>query len=233
MNIGDADGVRQIKAERRRYWRGGIAMAVIGLAGLAGGSGYAVVNGVEGDDATIAGVVAGMGFAFIVLGAVLAWWGRPGRPVEPASSREGARRAKLQNGRTQQLAIFPIVLLMFMAQAHMAMQRVLSGDHNLGAYVQILLPVLYGWLIPVIVMGWDAHTRKNRRLMEDELTQVMRAKSMILAFVVLMGGVTVALGLGLWRAEYGVLALPYVLALGGASAGLRFAWLDREAGRDG
>ena len=49
----------------------------------------------------------------------------------------------------------------------------------------------------------------------------------------LLGGVTVALGLGLWRAEYGVLALPYVLALGGASAGLRFAWLDREAGRDG
>jgi hypothetical protein len=48
-----------------------------------------------------------------------------------------------------------------------------------------------------------------------------------------MTGLTVALGLGLWRPQYGIMALPYVLALGGASAGLRFAWLDREAGRDG
>jgi hypothetical protein len=37
---------------------------------------------------------------------------------------------------------------------------------------------------------------------------------------------------GLWRPEVGILTLPFVLAAGGASAGLRFAWLFREAGRD-
>lgn len=225
--------VQRAKAERSRCWLGGLALAAVGAAGLIGGSGFALLTGAEGDRATVAGVAAGMGLAFMLLGGLMAWWGRPGRPVDVAASRDGSRREKLQRERTRQLVLFPLVLLMFMAQAQGGMQRVLGGDHNVGAYVQILLPVLYGWLIPVLVMGWDLHARRNRRLLEDELTQVMRAKSMILAFVVLMGGVTVALGLGLWRADYGVMALPYVLALGGASAGLRFAWLDREAGRDG
>lgn len=233
MNNDENAAVLRVKTERRKYWWGGIAIAVIGAAALAGGTGFAVMVGTDGDQATTAGVVAGVGFALVIVGALMAWCGRPGRPIDMTESGEGARREKLQRARTRQLIIYPVVMLMFMVQAHIAMQRVLGGDHNLGAFVQILLPVLYGWLIPVLVMGWDWHAQKNRRLLEDELTQVMRARSMILAFVVLMSGVTVALGLGLWRADYGVMALPYVLALGGSSAGLRFAWLDREAGRDG
>ena len=230
---GDGAVVQRVKTERNRCWWSGIATAVVGAAALAGGTGFALLVGTEGDQATAAGVAAGAGFAMVLLGSIMAWCGRPGRPIDIAASRDGAQRDKLQRARTRQLVIFPAVLLAFMAQAHSAMERVLGGDHNVGAYVQILLPVLYGWLIPLLVMGWDWHAQKNRRLLEDELTQVMRARSMILAFVVLMSGVTVALGLGLWRADYGVMALPYVLALGGASAGLRFAWLDREAGRDG
>nr|WP_314527884.1 hypothetical protein [uncultured Brevundimonas sp.] len=233
MTNDEANAVRRVTTERGRCWWAGVALALIGALGLIGGTGFALVNGTDGDRATIAGVAAGMGLAFIVLGGLAMWWGRPGRPVDPAASRDSVRREKLQRERTRQLVVFPLVLLMFMAQAQMGMQRVLGGDHNLGAYVQIVLPVLYGWLIPVLVMGWDLHARRNRRLLDDELTQVMRARSMILAFVVLMGGITAALGLGLWRADYGVMALPYVLALGGATAGLRFAWLDREAGRDG
>ncbi|WP_312599180.1 hypothetical protein [Brevundimonas sp.] len=229
----ESDGVRRMTTVRGPCWWSGVAMAVIGAIGLIGGTGFVLLNGTDGDQATIAGVAAGMGLGLILVGGLAMWWGRPGRPVNPAASRDGARREKLQRERTRQLVLFPLVLLLFMFQAQMGMQGVLGGDHNAGAYVQILLPILYGWLIPVLVMGWDLHARRNRRLLEDELTQVMRAKSMILAFVVLMGGVTVALGLGLWRADYGVMALPYVLALGGASAGLRFAWLDREAGRDG
>ena len=233
MNKDENAAVLRVQSSRRRCWWGGVAMLVIGAAALAGGAGFALMQGTEGDQATTAGVAAGFGFGLMIIGAMMAWCGRPGQPIDVAESRDGARREKLQRERTRQLVLFPLVLLLFMAQAHLAMQRVLGGDHNLGAYVQILLPVLYGWLIPVLVMGWDWNAQKNRRLMEDELTQVLRARSMILAFVVLMGGVTVALGFGLWRADYGVLALPYVLALGGASAGLRFAWLDREAGRDG
>lgn len=225
--------VRRIQAERRRYWRGGIALGAAGVLAMVGGAGFAVVNGTQGDQATTAGVATGFGLGLAILGAMTAWCGRPGRPVEAAASADGVRREKLQTERTRQLVIYPVVLMLFMVQAHLAMQRALGGDHNFGVYIQILLPVLYGWLIPVLVLGWDWRAQKNRRLLDDELTQVLRARAMILAFVVLMSGVTVALALGLWRADYGVMALPYVLALGGASAGLRFAWLDREAGRDG
>jgi hypothetical protein len=225
--------VQQVKAERGRCWWSGIVMAVVGAVAIAGGTGFAILVGTEGDQATMAGVAAGVGAGFVFLGSIMVWRGRPGRMIDVATGREGARRDKLQRERTQQLVIYPVVMLLFMVQAHGAMQRVLAGEHNFGAYLQILLPVLYGWLIPVLVMGWDWHAQKNRRLLNDELTQMMRARSMILAFVVLMSGVTVALGLGLWRTDYGMMALPYVLALGGASAGLRFAWLDREAGRDG
>ncbi|MDO9608967.1 MAG: hypothetical protein Q7J26_10615 [Brevundimonas sp.] len=229
----DDQAIQRVKLERKRCWWTAIALAVVGAAAMVGGAGFAMVSGVEGDQATAAGVATGIGFALTLIGAIWAWSARPGQSIIVAASGEGARRDKLERARTQQLVMLPVVLLLFMAQAHQAMGRILGGDHNLGAYVQVLLPVLYGWLIPLIVMGWDAHTRKNRRFLEDELTQLMRARSMILAFVVLMTGLTVALGLGLWRAQYGVMALPYVLALGGASAGLRFAWLDREAGRDG
>ncbi|MFN6981727.1 MAG: hypothetical protein ACK4NU_07345 [Brevundimonas sp.] len=233
MSNSDDQAIQRVKLERRRCWWTALALAVVGAAAMVGGAGFAMVSGVEGDEATAAGVATGIGFALTLIGAIWAWSARPGQSIIVAASGEGARRDKLERARTQQLVMLPVVLLLFMAQAHRAMERILGGDHNLGAYVQVLLPVLYGWLIPLIVMGWDAHTRKNRRFLEDELTQLMRAKSMILAFVVLMTGLTVALGLGLWRPQYGVMALPYVLALGGASAGLRFAWLDREAGRDG
>jgi hypothetical protein len=233
MSNSDDQAIQRVKLERKRCWWTAIALAVVGAAAMVGGAGFAMVSGVEGDQATAAGVATGIGFALTLIGAIWAWSARPGQSIIVAASGEGARRDKLERARTQQLVMLPVVLLLFMAQAHQAMGRILGGDHNLGAYVQVLLPVLYGWLIPLIVMGWDAHTRKNRRFLEDELTQLMRARSMILAFVVLMTGLTVALGLGLWRAQYGVMALPYVLALGGASAGLRFAWLDREAGRDG
>ncbi|WP_426024844.1 hypothetical protein [Brevundimonas sp. TSRC1-1] len=233
MSNSDDQAIQRVKLERRRCWWTALALAVVGAVAMVGGAGFAMVSGAEGDRATAAGVATGIGFALTLIGAIWAWSARPGQSIIVAASGEGARRDKLERARTQQLVMLPVVLLLFMAQAHRAMERILGGDHNLGAYVQVLLPVLYGWLIPLIVMGWDAHTRKNRRFLEDELTQLMRARSMILAFVVLMAGLTVALGLGLWRPQYGVMALPYVLALGGASAGLRFAWLDREAGRDG
>lgn len=233
MNKDENAAILRVKMERRKYWWGGVATSVVGAAAIVNGAGFAFFLGGNGDQATTAGVAAGVGFGLLIVGGLMAWCGRPGRPINVAGGGEGSRRDKLQRERTRLLILYPVIMLMFMVQAHSAMLRVLGGDPNLGAYVQILLPVLYGWLIPVLLMGWDWNAQKNRRLMEDELTQVLRARSMILAFVVLMGGVTVALGLGLWRADYGVLALPYVLALGGASAGLRFAWLDREAGRDG
>lgn len=227
----DEQAIRLMESKRAAKWRWAIALAAFSTAAVIGG--VAVGVRVDGDLATAAGAVTGAGAVILVAALALAWCARPGQSVESLLRRQGTSRDQLQKARTRQLIIFPFVMLAFMFQAHLAMQQVLVGQGNWGHYLQVSLPVLYGWVVPLIVMGWDWTTRKHRSLLDDELTQSMRAQAMILAFVVLMGGATVALALGMWRPAYGVAALPYVLAIGGATAGLRFAWLDREAERGG
>ncbi len=127
MNKDETAAILRVQSSRRRYWWGGVAMLVVGAAALAGGAGFALMHGTEGDEATTAGVAAGFGFGLMIIGAMMAWCGRPGQPIDVAESRDGARREKLQRERTRQLVLYPLVLLLFMAQAHLAMQRVLGG----------------------------------------------------------------------------------------------------------
>lgn len=209
-----------------------LLLILVGLGAAMAGGGFAWGDGKTGDAATTAGVIAGMGAAFVVGGAICAWLYRPGGPRWTSDPTEPGRRDRLQGQRARQLAIIPSLSLMFLALALSAVHDILAGKGGFSDYLQLSLPVLYAWLTAAIVMGWDGGSRKNKRFLEDELTQSLRARSMILAFFVLMAGATVSLGLGLWRAEVGILSLPFVLAAGGASAGLRFAWLFREAGRD-
>jgi hypothetical protein len=210
-----------------------VGVVAVSGAAVVGGAIVGLMTGGEGDVATAAGAAVGMGLVALLAGAALAWCSRPGRPLGLPTDGGETRRDRLQRARTQQLVIFPFVMLAFMMQAHRGMQDVLTGQGDWGAYLQVSLPVIYGWLVPAIVMGWDWNTRQHRRFLDDELTQAMRAQAMMLAFAVLMAGVTVAMVLGMWRPAVGVAALPYVLAIGGATAGLRFAWLDREAERNG
>ena len=65
------------------------------------------------------------------------------------------------------------------------------------------------------------------------MTVAIRARAMTVAFFVLMTGATVALVLGLFRPTVGMMALTVALAAAGVTAGVRFAWLDREASKDG
>jgi hypothetical protein len=223
--------------ENKRLDRSGrtkfiLLIILIGLGAAMAGGGFAWGDGQSGEAATTAGVIAGMGVAFVVGGAVGAWLYRPNGPRWLVDPTEPGRRDRLQAQRARQLSIIPSLSLIFMAQALSAIHDILAGRGGLSDYLQLSLPVLYAWLTALIVMGWDGGSRKNRRFLEDELTQSLRARSMILAFFVLMGGATLSLGVGLWRPEVGILTLPFVLAAGGASAGLRFAWLFREAGRD-
>lgn len=225
--------VEGLARERRGRFRLGLGVVAVSVAAIAGGAVVGLATGGEGDVATAGGAAVGMGAVALFAGAALAWCSRPGRPLAPVAEGQETRRDRLQRARTQQLVIFPFVMLAFMMQAHRGMQDVLAGQGDWGAYLQVSLPVIYGWLVPAIVMGWDWNTRQHRRFLDDELTQAMRAQAMMLAFAVLMAGVTVAMVLGMWRPAVGVAALPYVLAIGGATAGLRFAWLDREAERNG
>lgn len=220
--------------QRRKAARGlsptGMALVGGGLVALI--VGFAAGLGRDGDAATAWGVLAGVGFAVTFVGLVRLWIDHEARTAGDDPGGQ-VKLERLQAQRSRMLWVFPIVAAVFLFQGTRGAFNLIAGRGEFSDYVSVLLPVLYAWVVAMIVMGWDAHTRKNRRFLEDELTQVIRARAMTAAAIVLMAGLTIALGLGLWRPETGVVAIPFALIAGGATAGIRFAWLDRQAGADG
>lgn len=220
------------KEARARRGKFVAALATVGVGAIMAGAGFAVGSAKTGDDATSWGVLAGVGAGVAVGGAIIAWIKRPGA-TGWRTETEPLKRDRLQAQRARQLWIFPLVTLAFLVQSTLSMQDILAGRGSWADYLGAVLPVLYAWVVAAITLGWDHQSRVNKRFLEDELTGVLRARAVGAAFVVLMLGGTLAFGLGLWRAETGIAALPFVLAAAGATAGIRFAWLDREFGQDG
>lgn len=216
--------------KRARKYYSALALAILGVPAM--GAGFVFGQGQTGDEATGWGVVAGLGFSFILAGAILAWRMRPGDRSWMSEAPQ-TKRDRLQARRSRQLFVFPAVALIFLALALNPVRNVASGQGALRDYLSIMLPVLYAWLTAAIAMGWDGQSRQNRRFLEDELTVVIRARAVTSAFLVLMAGATIALALLMVSKEFGAIALMVALAAGGATAGVRFAWLDREAGKDG
>ena len=225
----DREMQKEARARRGKFV-GSLATVALG-AGMAG-VGFVIGSARTGEEATGWGVLAGMGFGLAVGGAIIAWIKRPGANGWRIET-EPLKRDRLQAQRVRQLWIFPIVTLAFLVQSTLSMQDILAGEGQWADYIGAPLPVLYAWVVAMITMGWDHQSRTNKRFLEDELTAVLRARAIGAAFVVLMLGATVAFSLGLWRPELGIAALPFVLAGAGATAGIRFAWLDREFGKDG
>lgn len=219
-------------AERRRSRRFRQGLAALAAGALATAIGFAFGLARSGDAATGWGVLAGVGFGVMLMGGAAAWLNRPGGRGWMAEA-QGGKRERLQSRRAQQLFLFPLVALVFLGLAVQPVGRVVAGEGGLRDLLWVLLPVLYAWVTAAVAMGWDHHSRQNRRWLEDELTVVLRARAMTAAFFVLMSGATVALALMLVRPGVGAVALLAALAAGGVTAGARFAWLDREAGRDG
>lgn len=217
------------RARSRKFWSA-IALAVLGAVGVA--VGFAVGQGRSGDEATGWGVMAGAGLIFMLSGVLVAWMTRPGNRRWMTEGPQ-TKRDRLQAQRSYQLFLFPLVAVIFLIVAIEPLRRLVAGEGHLRDYLSVLLPVLYAWVTAAVAMGWDGHSRQNRRYLEDELTVVIRARAMTTAFLVLMGGVTATLAVVLVRPEFGAIALLASLAAAGATAGVRFAWLDREAGRDG
>lgn len=227
------DREKALETERRsraRTFRLSLAGAGVGLVMLAVGFAFGLNK--EGDVATGLGVIAGMGMVFTLAGALLAWLYRPG-DTRWMTEAAPSRRDRMQAQRNGQLFLFPAVGLLFLVLAIEPTRAIMTGQGEFGDWLRMLLPVLYAWVTASIVLGWDWQSRKHRRYLEDELTAVLRARAMTAAFVVLMIGATAAFAVGLVRAELGVIGVMAAIAAGGATAGIRFAWLDREAGRDG
>ncbi|WP_420471785.1 hypothetical protein [Brevundimonas sp. FT23042] len=215
--------------QRRRKFRMAVAAAVLG-AGMAA-VGAAIGLDRTGDAATGWGVLTGVGAGLAAGGAVMAWLVRPGA-TGWRTEGEQTKRDRLQAQRARQLWMFPLLTLAFLFQSTLAVQDILAGEGNFADYIIAPMPVIYAWIVASIAMGWDHLSRTQKRYLEDELTAVLRARAIAAAFVVLMAGGTLAFVLGLWRTDAAVTALPFVLSAAGATAGIRYAWLDREFGKD-
>ena len=226
----DERELAQAERKRGRKFRSAIALAALGV--LATAIGFAIGQARSGDAATGWGVLAGVGASFMLVGAGLAWLARPG-DLRWMTEAPQNKRERLQTWRSRQLLLLPLAALIFLFVAIEPVRNVVAGEGRLRDYLSILLPVLYGWVTAAIAMGWDGYSRQNRRFLEDELTVVIRARAMTAAFMVLMAGATAALALFLVRPEFGAIALMAAVAAAGATAGVRFAWLDREAGQGG
>lgn len=209
-----------------RFWW---SMTAVGAGGFMMSVGLSVGLESSGNAATGWGVLAGSGLAIAVAGAILAWLNHPAA----GTADTAPQRDRLQGQRVQVLAMFSIVNLAFLPRATGAIAAIASGAGELGDFIFAPMPVLYAWLLALTTLGWDHHSRTHRKFMEDELTQLVRARAISAAFVVLMAGLTVVFGLGLWRPELTLYGVVYALTAAGATAGLRFVWLDREFGKDG
>jgi hypothetical protein len=197
----------------------GLAGMMCGIVGwLANRDGEVVVpDGVM----TAAGVATGVG----LMAALFSWAGwRAGRRIETTS---GGRRDLEQAARVWQLTILPLAMLAMTVAATLAAERMVHGAAGGIEWLTAAVPALYAVLLPVMVMNWDAHARKMRKYLDDELIRVIQARAIIAAFFVLMSGACGVYLLGLWKPDWAIIALPGVLWAAASTASLRFALLSR------
>jgi cell division protein FtsW (lipid II flippase) len=218
------------RRERSRKFQGALALIVLGVGSALLGALYAR-SSVE-NETTAAGFAVGLGLALAVSGIVVAWKNRSG-DTRWMNEAPQTRRDRLQAQRSRQLFLFPAVALVFTGLAVEPVNRIVADGGALRDWLAVLLPLIYAWVTAATAMGWDGHSRQNRRFLEDELTVALRARAVTAAFLVLMIGSTAALALMLAQPRFGATALMFALVAAGGTAGIRFAWLDREAGQDG
>lgn len=216
----------------------GIGLAIAGVGLIVGADGIDT-GGLSDWAARTAGgmenLSAGMlalGVAILILGMLMALFNRPGEASRRPAEQVPGQAEKAQRDRAYLLAIIPLTMLFFASRAVPGVGRMVDGTADSIDKMYLGVALLYAWLGPLIVMGWDGGSRRNRKYLEDELSRHIRARSITFAFFVLLTGTSGALALAIWNPVWAVQALPLVLAGAGAAASLRFAWLDRQAGRD-
>lgn len=205
-----------------RVFKPALVLALVGaMTGIVGWLAARRGDAVIGDGImTAAGVATGIG----VTAALFSWAGhRAGRRLEPASGR----REREQAARVWQLTVLPLAMLMMTVAATVAAAAIVQGTAERMEWFTAAVPALYALLLPVMVMNWDAHARKMRKYLDDELIRSMQARAIIAAFFVLMAGACGIYMLGLWKPDWAIVTLPGVLWAAASTASLRFALLSR------
>lgn len=177
------------------------------------------------------GWMIGVGAAATVIGIVMAWANRPTEAARKLETTAGARD-RAQRDRAQMLAVIPPSMLIFGGLSVKGMSAAQAGTAEFSDWGMIGIGLMYAWMGPLFVMGWDGKSLRNRALLEDELTRHHRAKSVIPAFIFLMVLMTGLCLLGIWRPDLAVRLTPLAMCVAGAGAVLRFSHLEKQAETD-
>ena len=210
------------RAERARESRMKLGLTWLGVGAMSAGVG--VISPVDWN-----GWIIGASGATAVIAATFAWANRPGDPARRLERSTGARE-RAQKARAEMLGVIPGTMIVFGVLSIKAMTAIQAGEAEFGDWAMMAVALLYAWMGPLFVMGWDGASLRRRALLEDELTRHHRALAVIPAFVVLLVLMTGLCILGLWRADWAITAMPAALCVSGALAAFRFGRLDRQAG---
>ena len=137
------------------------------------------------------------------------------------------RADREQATRAWTLLLMTFAALILSVVSAMAAERMVHGRADGMDWLAAMNAVLYAVLLPVMVMNWDAQARKLKKWLEDELVRTLQARALTAAFFVLMAGASACYVVGLWRADWAIVAMPLVLWSAAATASLRFVMLGR------
>tara|TARA_R110002167_G_scaffold63058_10_gene177903 strand:- start:216 stop:893 length:678 start_codon:yes stop_codon:yes gene_type:complete len=172
------------------------------------------------------------GVVLAVVGAVMVLTAQPSRSDRQALAARETRRDRVQRGRARQLLALPFATVGMLIVATLGVWRIMGGVGDRGDLMFAALAAMLAWMVPVIMMGWDGGSRRDRKWLEDDLTREWRGRSMALGFLVLLAGMSGLYLVGLWRPDLAIVGFPAVLLGTGMVMGLRFAWLDHQAESD-
>lgn len=226
-----SDELERAKANERyrvrRLWlaagAGGLGLTAVPCAILLWRSGWPLSE-------PLAVILATAGIGLVA--ASFAWGGRylPNGDTVRVENARGGYRDMVQKKRALSLALMPLTSAYLLYQSTLGAWHIANGPGDTQDWSMVGLSPLVSVVLLMMVAGLDnPGDKKMKRLLEDELTLSFRRDALNVALAVAMIGLLAVFGLGLWRAEAAVAALPGLMFVTASAAGLRYWQLDRRA----
>ena len=226
-----SDELEKAKANERqrtqRLWMaaglGGLGLTALPCSILLWDTGWPLAE-------PLALVLAFAGVGVVV--ASFAWGGRymPNGDTIRLENARGGYRDSVQSKRASWGAYAPLMYLFPTWKSMESAWMITAGRAEGLHWMMVGLGPLCAVTVLLVVAGLDnPGDKKMKRLLEDELTLSFRRDALNVALAVAMIGLLVVFGLGLWRPEAAVAALPGLMFVTASAAGLRYWQLDRRA----
>lgn len=182
----------------------------------------------------VAILLAVLGGAMMAVGLWAAFRFQKGEAAAAARRAGGSYRDRAQREYAQSIQFMPAVSLLVHITSLRVSWDILQGRGDLADWAFAAMGPMVSLAILMMVAGLgNRGDRKLQRLLQDELTQSFRRRALSLALGVAGVGMGAGFVVGLYRPEWGVMAMPLILMAASATAAWRYAWLDRKADPNG